>query len=194
VSFNRPAPRIRPTRMAMAATPEGGLAAPPQMVELAPGIDLEPAKRRLAESGFASYTDRRGLWIYEARLLDSIDRRQRLGLLNDGVQVTRSVLVIEFDRVGNQQGMLQTFERVREVLINRYRTPELRIEEGAFGPAFEERLALGRFKRIMEWRTSAGWLRFGIPNRTDGQIRMEIQHAPGFPPGESNNWSVERLP
>ena len=42
--------------------------------------------------------------------------------------------------------------------------------------------------------TPRGVLRFGIPRRLDGQLRMEIQHRAAFPGGlEDARWSLEEV-
>jgi len=102
-------------------------------------------------------------------------------------------LAIEFDDLGDIDSTLQIFEEVRKELFDRYGPPFNRIEEGEFSSSLRDDLRSGRFKRIIEWQTAAGTLRFGIPHRTDGQIRMEIIHASGFSSGESNFWSIEPL-
>ena len=79
------------------------------------------------------------------------------------------------------------------MLIDRYGPADYRVEEGEFGPNLLADLYSGKFRRIIEWSTKAGRLRFGIPNRTDGQVRMEIIHAHRFPPQTESNWGIETL-
>jgi len=38
-------------------------------------------------------------------------------------------------------------------------------------------IAGGRIRRVVEWKTRRGILRFGVPKRFDGQVRMEAQFA-----------------
>jgi hypothetical protein len=52
---------------------------------------------------------------------------------------------------------------------------------------------MGRFIWIMEWSRADGIIRYGIPRRLDGQIRMEVQFAGSFPPESDTLWSIERV-
>ena len=47
--------------------------------------------------------------------------------------------------------------------------------------------------RVMEWDTPTGIIRFGIPRRCDGQVRMEIQQRQSFPPPSETLWSIEAV-
>ena len=165
--------------------------------DLAPGLALGPLRDLLARAGLPRPTERPGLLIYETRLLEDINRRQRLGLVHRDGKLAKSVLVVDFTDVGDVDSVFQTFERVREILFKRYGPPERRIEEGAFvgglGAGLAADLANGRFRRLIEWRTPTGRLRFGIPNRADGQIRIEIVHAARFASGLRGDWSIEAL-
>ncbi|MDZ7736599.1 MAG: hypothetical protein U5P41_11220 [Gammaproteobacteria bacterium] len=67
--------------------------------------------------------------------------------------------------------------RCRAVLIEQYGAPEIQIEEGEFGPNLSTRLTTDQFLRVYEWTVAGEPLRFGIPSRTDGLVRMEIRDA-----------------
>jgi hypothetical protein len=163
------------------------------MMALAPGMDMDDVRGSLASSGIFDPVKRSGLEIYEFQMLETIDHRQRLGLLFSANVLDQSVLAIEFDDLGDIDSTSQIFDEVRKVLFNRYGVPINRIEEGEFSTNLSDDLRTGRFKRIYEWQTAAGILRFGIPHRTDGQVRMEIIHSRNFPSGENNFWSIETL-
>ena len=111
-------------------------------------------------------------------------------MLHRGGFLEQTTLVIDFDRTGGPETRVQTFERVREILLRRYGTPDERIEQGRFSATLAQDLASGRFARVMQWETPTGVLRFGIPRRADGQVRMEVSHARDFPPIEFENWSL----
>lgn len=202
-NFDRPARPVRLTEAAEQYTPDEKVvsapAAPksykvqPDMMDLAPGMDMDAVHTRLAESGIFDPLVRADLEIYEIQLLEEIDHRQRLGLISAHNELTQSVLAIEFDDLGDIDSTLQIFEEVRKELFDRYGAPFNRIEEGEFSANLRDELRTGRFKRIYEWQTASGTLRFGIPYRTDGQIRMEIIHASSLPSGENNFWSIETL-
>jgi hypothetical protein len=46
---------------------------------------------------------------------------------------------------------------------------------------------------LTEWTRPNGTVCFGIPRRTDGQMRMELQYAASFPPVSETLWSVEAV-
>ena len=165
----------------------------PKMEELAPGADLKSVQAMLESTGILQPSGREGLLIYEAQLYNTIEQRQRLGLLYSNNSLEKSVLVIDFTDVGEVDTLFQTFEKVRKVLIDRYGPADYRVEEGEFGPNLLADLYSGKFRRIIEWSTKAGRLRFGIPSRTDGQVRMEIIHAHRFPSQTESNWGIETL-
>ena len=204
-NFNRPARAAEqylpdaPKAAAAADKPYVASEAPasysaqPDMMDLVPGTDMNAIHARLAESGIVDPLDRGDLEIYETQLLESIDHRQRLGLISSTNVLTQAVLAIEFDDLGDIDSTLQIFEEVRKVLFDRYGAPYNRVEEGEFSSNLRDDLRSGRFKRILEWQTASGILRFGIPHRTDGQVRMEIIHARSFSSGENNFWSIEPL-
>jgi len=202
-NFDRPARAARPVQQAQQYDPETqdssateapeSYSAEADIVDLAPGLDMDVIHARLENWGIVDPLVRTGLEIYETPFFEAIDHRQRLGLISSNNQLDKSILVIEFDDLGDIDSTLQIFEEVRKVLYDRYGSPYNRIEEGEFSSSLRNDLRSGRFKRIIEWQTKSGILRFGIPYRTDGQIRMEIIHSRNFPSGESNFWSIEPL-
>ena len=124
----------------------------------------------------------------------AIFQRQRLVLGNFAGDVDLAAVVIGFADIGAADSVEQTFERVRRALVDRYGTPARMLEEGAFGPDLVADLNARRFVRVMEWDTPRGVLRFGIPRRLDGQLRMEIQHRAAFPGGlQDARWSLEAV-
>ncbi len=86
-----------------------------------------------------------------------------------------------------------SLKRIILIVILRRVAVQMGIEEGGFSDNIRNELRSGTFKRILEWQTASGVLRFGIPDRTDGQVRMEIIHANNFASGENNFWSTEAL-
>lgn len=171
----------------------GAITTQPDMLDLAPGIDMNAVRTRLASAGIVDPVERSGFEIYETQLLTDIEHRQRLGLFYSANVLDQSALVIEFDELGDIDSSAQIYDEVRKVLLDRYGPPVNRVEEGAFTSNLNDDLRTGRFKRILEWQTTSGTLRFGIPYRTDGQIRMEVIHARSFPAGEDNFWSIEQF-
>ena len=172
-----------------APAPQRGMLASPFAI----GRPLKDTMEGLAAQGITGGVAQPGLVVYEARLLPEIDQRQRLGLVHDDKTVTKVALVIDFDDVGNPETVRQTFERVRSILLKRFGAPLDTVEQGKFGPTFARDVNNGSFVRITEWRTDKGTVRFGIPQRLDRQIRMELQHAPAFPSRTDTFWSVEEI-
>jgi hypothetical protein len=161
--------------------------------DLTPDMPMDEVHARLAHSGIVEPLVRTGLEVYETQMLETIDHRQRLALVTSNNFLDKAVLAIEFDDLGDIDSTAQIYDEVRKILFDKYGPPINRIEEGDFSDNLRNDLRTGLFKRIIEWRTSKGVMRFGIPHRTDGQIRMEIIHARDFSSGENNFWSIEQL-
>lgn len=157
------------------------------------GEPLDAAIKALASRGITGGLMQPGIVVYEARLLEEIDQRQRLGLVNDEKAVTKVALIINFDDVGDHSTVQQVFERVRAALLKRFGAPTDTVEQGRFGPTFARDVNNGSFVRITEWQAEKGVIRFGIAQRLDRQIRMELQYAPKFPSRNETFWSVEEI-
>jgi hypothetical protein len=183
----------RPPVVTAAADRAAAPAGLPTMADLAPGQPLSAVQEQLYGAGLGAPIDRPGLLIYEARLLEQIQRRQQLAIEHQGGVVQSTTLAIEFDGVGDGRTAQRTFQEVRALLLRRYGPPDIQIEEGAFGPGLSGALRTGQFLRVYQWPTQAGVLRFGIPSRPDGIVRMEIRHARDLPPPGSADWSLFEL-
>ena len=132
-----------------------------------------------------------GYRVYEYPLFRDVFRRQRLALQFDQGLLARSALIIDFDDVGDRNSVLQTFEQVRQMLIRDLGNPSRTYEEGEFSASLAQDLNAQRLTRIVEWSVPGGVIRFGIPRRLDGQVRMEIQHATRFTQSGETLWSIE---
>jgi hypothetical protein len=157
------------------------------------GEDLTGVVERLAKEGITGGVMQPGLVVYEARLFGEIDQRQRFALLHDGKRVTGTVLTVEFDDVGDQRTVSQTYQRVLAAVLKRLGAPSETFEQGQFSPDFVRDVNAGKFIRVSEWKTATGLIRFGIPQRLDRQVRMELQYAVKFPTIRDTFWSVEDL-
>lgn len=201
-NFDRPA-RVRPVattaQQSVAPAPvataasAGSFETQPDIMRLIPGMSMKIVKNKLAQSGILDPLVIGELEIYETPFIEIVDRRQRLGLISSNGFLDKSVLVIDFEDLGDIDSTQQIYEEVRKVLFDRYGAPTINIEEGNFSDNIRNELRSGIFTRILEWPTATGVLRFGIPARTDGQVRMELIHASSFTSGEDNFWSIEQL-
>ena len=117
--------------------------------------------------------------------------RQRLALVDTAGQLDAATLVIGFTDNANPSSMASDYARVRDRLLQRYGPPQVSRESGLFKANLNAEMAMGRFERSLEWRTQGGLLRFGVPRRLDGQVRMEVVHATSLPPG--SDWGLEAL-
>lgn len=163
------------------------------LLALGPGTDAATAERRLREGGLTGISRQPGLLVVEARLLAEVESRQRLAFAADSGRIARSALVVSFDDAASPGAFAREFERVRRALLDRFGPPESNFEEGAFDAGFVNALNAGRFIRVMEWPAASGRLRFGIPRRLDGQVRMELQYAPAFGTPRDALWSLEAV-
>jgi hypothetical protein len=160
---------------------------------LAPGITEDKVQAALAQAGISGGVTQAGFVVYDTPLLTDVFRRQRLALEFASGSLERSALVIDFDNIGDRDSIRQTFERVRQTLIRQLGNPTRTIEEGDFKASFVADINAQRLIRIVEWTTSSGTIRFGIPRRLDSQVRMEIQHARRFPQPRETLWSVDDI-
>lgn len=190
VQFDRPALRM--------ATPAASLAPVvvarrdlSALLALTPGSELETQLARLAGAGLPAPSRQGGLTQYETRLLDEIDLGQRLAIEHAQGRIDRAALIIAFEQPLTPAALSQGYERVRKALLDRLGAPAITFEEGGIGASTLNDLAAGRFIRVMEWNVAGGKLRFGIPRRLDGLVRMEVQVATGFGTPRDALWSLE---
>jgi len=190
-TFDRPAVRARAAGPGVLPTAAGITAL--DLRNIAPGLVLGDTTTALGALGVTGATEQGGALVYESQLLREIPQRQRLVLVHSADQIDTAALLIEFDNLGSVDTVQQTFERVRKALIDRYGPPAAVFEEGEFGPNLVRDINAQRFIRITEWQTAQGVLRFGIPRRYDGRIRMELQHRPVFPALRDTLWGLEAV-
>jgi hypothetical protein len=174
-----------------AARGSGGL----DLVELAPGRQAQALEGRFEVLGLRSaIRPVPNLVVYDYRLLDEIDQRQRVALQLRDAEIERSILTIDFDDVGSLNTVAQTFERVRQALIRRYGTPASVFNRGDFRLNLVDDVQTDQFIRLTEWRVAEGVIRFGIPRRLDRIVRMEVQFARSFPNASQTRWGLDDLP
>ena len=163
------------------------------LTHLRPGMREADARKVAAAAGFGKPARQAGFLVWFARVMRDVDQRQRLAVEVSNSMVTRAALIIDFDDVGNSADVRRTFEHVRQQLLQQYGQPDTFFNQGNFGTTLATDLAANRFIRVMQWNRSDGVLRFGIPRRLDGKVRMEVQFARAFPPFNRTLWSIEPL-
>ncbi|MCB2101529.1 MAG: hypothetical protein KDE22_11700 [Rhodobacterales bacterium] len=160
---------------------------------LVPGDPLADVQAALASAGIRGGSPQAGVMVYETPLLDGIDNRQRLALRHADGRLAEAVLVIDFRDTTVPANTMREFADVRDQLLKIYGPPTNVVEDGAFDANLKANLRNGTFVRLWEWRTRSGLLRFGIPRRLDGDVRMELVHARALPPTTNLNWSLEQV-
>lgn len=160
---------------------------------LKPGMGLDEAMSHLRKSGLGKPAKQAGLLVWFRRIVKEMGQNQRLVVDVSDAAVQRSSVVIEFDEVGDVGGIRSTFEVARKLMLQKYGKPDAFFDQGEFGSELASDLASGRFIRVMEWRQQGGVLRFGIPRRLGGKIRMELQFARNFPPLRDPLWGMRRV-
>ncbi|MCC6144255.1 MAG: hypothetical protein IT368_10660 [Candidatus Hydrogenedentes bacterium] len=164
------------------------------LVALSPGLRRTEVEKLLADEGIGRGTQAGGFIVFEHPLQRDILQRQRLALEFVADTLDRSALVIEFGTVGSSDTNQQIFERIRQLLIRQLGNPGRTYDKGEFGPDFPNSVNAQQLIRLTEWMLPDGsTVRFGIPRRLDGEVRMEIQHARKFPPPTDTRWSVESV-
>ncbi len=193
IDFTRPARRLGAERPRAPGAAGPADADSFRLTVIAPGMPLAVARRALAKFGIEGGITRPDSLVYEMRLLAEIDQRQRLALVHERGRVTKVALIIDLEGTGRPGTAEQLFERVRESFLRRYGAPVGTFEEGEFSATLVEDVKASRFIRIIEWQTSVGTVRLGIPRRLDRQVRIEAQLAPVFPPPRETLWSIDRV-
>ena len=160
------------------------------LARLAPGQSIGDVRAALSAGGFGLGIAQPRMDVYEARLLDEVEHRQRLAVAHAGGLVERAAIVISLDGAADPA---RVYERARRALLDAFGSPAATFDDGTWGPGFARDLAAGRFIRITEWTTPYGTLRLGIPRRLDGVARIEIHHARGFASPRDTIWGLDEL-
>jgi hypothetical protein len=197
MEFDRPASAVTASATPVFAAAESGTvsagALTINLAQFGPGVLVDVIRQQLELANIKNPSEQAGFVVYETSVLPEVFRRQRLALEYAGPLLMRSAVIIDFDDVGDRDSNVQTYERIRQALIREYGNPSRTLEEGEFSQQIVAEVNDQRFIRITEWSTDKGTLRFGIPRRLDGQVRMEIQHSIGFPSPRDTLWSVEAV-
>ncbi len=192
-NFDRPPLRLARTTRPIAATPDPRTTVTTDPYGLAPGAPKAAVMQALGTAGISGDSRQGAYLVYEYPLFNQILKRQRLGLRFVAGTLADSALIIDFDDVGDRDSVEQSYERVHQELLRRYGPATRTYEQGRFTPRFVADVNGQRLVRMVEWETATGVLRFGIPRRLDGQVRMEIRHARRLPRLGETLWSVEAI-
>ena len=160
------------------------------LARLAPGQSIGDVRAALSAGGFGRGIAEPRMDVYEARLIDDVEHRQRLAIAHAGGLIERTAIVISLDGAADPA---RVYERARRALLDAFGAPAMTFDDGAWGPGFARDLAAGRFIRITEWATPYGIVRLGIPRRLDGVARIEIHHARGFGSPRDTIWGLDEL-
>lgn len=163
------------------------------LASFAPGTKMTGIEAQLAGRGLINPVRQDELILYETRLFEEIDLRQRLALIQKNNVLNKSAVIIDFAYLERPDEIMQTFQRVLSILLDRYGNPSNFYEKGEPGGGLLSDIRSGRFIRLTEWSRPGGVIRFGMPRRLDGQVRLEIQFAENFPPFSETLWSMEEV-
>ena len=196
-NFDRPPAAVAAREVRALGADRADTAAPVEVqatiAGLAPGVTEDEVQVALERAGIIGSVKQSGYVVYETQLLREINRRQRLVLDYAAGDLARMALIINFDNVGDQDTVRQTFERVRQTLIRQLGNPTRTIREGAFTANLVADINNQRLVNFVEWETASGTIRFGIPRRLDRRVRMEVQYARRLPQPSETLWSIEAI-
>lgn len=169
------------------------VASPALMEQLAPGQWLDQLSSKMVEANAPIPAVDQDTLIYELSLFERVDQRQRLAVSYEAQLVDRIALIVDVESDGSPRRVEELYERMLEDLIQQYGRPQRSYEQGEFGNALSAALNSDRFQRIVEWDTFFGVIRYGIPRRMDGNVRIEVQHMPQRLALSDTFWSMEQV-
>ena len=158
------------------------------------GKTIAEARQELTNIGITGAVELPGVLVYETQLLDTLNQRQRLAIVHKDGRIVKTVLIVAFDDTGDLRTVKQTYELARSTFMQRFGRPTTVRDSGDITPYFVQDLQSGRLVRLMEWRTGNSSIRFGIPQRLDRQIRMELHTGTNLPPLDDPYWSLDEVP
>lgn len=163
------------------------------ITRLAPGALVNDVKAMVSAVGLGEPSDQAGFLIWYAQIFRDMSQNQRLVLDVQKGRVLRSAVMIDFFDSGNSASMRAAFEHMRRQLLAVYGSPDNFFNQGDFGSNIAIKLANNRFIQVMQWKRDGNVLRFGIPRRLDGKVRMELQFGRDFPSLNDPLWSMEEV-
>jgi len=151
------------------------------------GAPVEQAAAALAEERVRGGQRFGDGYFYETPVFERVFARQRLLLEGRGGNLHRVAAIVEPSFADEIQ---KTFDDVFGVLLSRHGRPDLDRNRGQFSRNLAIDLETGRFRRLFEWRTGGGQLRFGIPRRLDRRLRVEVHFAKRLGVTTESDWGV----
>jgi len=163
---------------------------------LQPGQKLLDIAKNMAVLGLGPPSIASGLVVYEGGLVKGLNRRQRIALVtSEKLEVAKVYQVIDIRSRGDLDDLNQVYETVKKQMLSAWGQPERAREEGVVvgaGNLAEEILA-GKVVRAIDWKVKGGWVRLGIPSRTDGQVRIEVLRAESISSDTRIPWGLDEL-
>lgn len=169
------------------------VASPALLEQLAPGQWLDQLTAAMVDADVPTPVINSQNLVYELPVLERVDQRQRLAVSYQSQLVDRVALIVDLERDGSPRAVGELYERILEDLIKQYGRPQRNYAVGEFGPGLSADLNSDRFQRIVEWDSYFGVIRYGIPRRMDGAVRIEIQHMGQQLAMSDTFWSVEEV-
>lgn len=198
VHFNKPSHSAYASSGAGASAFTGGQVDSPLLnqanlnllTQIVPGTPRQEAKELLGAYNITSPAELSGAYAYEVQLLQSIPSRQRLVLDTEDGRVAKTALLIDTGNIAEPRSLLQTYERIKEMLVREFGKPATVIEEGNITGNTLAQLATSNAIRIAEWEMPSGTLRLGLPRPMEGAPRIEIHFARSFPAPRNPSWGM----
>jgi len=153
--------------------------------QLQPGMSRDEAEQILAAIQITHPQLQGKHATYNVRLLPGIAQHQQLILEYDGSWLRRSGLVVSFSNPNDPLRSEQEYQRLQQQLISFYGAPNNILERGRFSGTDGQLL-----RREMEWDTANAKIRLGIPQRIDGERRMEWVIAEKLPTLAYAGWGI----
>lgn len=163
------------------------------LLMLPPGSSPDQVSKSLASHNFKQAQQQGDYRAYHYPVFYDVVQTQTLVTQSAGGQLQASGVIIQFDDRGDLSGMAQTYANTLRQLIRNYGRPSRNFESGDFSGNIASQLANGSFKRIIEWDMPKGVLRFGIPRRLDGVLRMELIYRESQPQTNQSLWGFTQF-
>ncbi|EAQ96562.1 hypothetical protein [Congregibacter litoralis] len=169
------------------------VASPALLEQLAPGQWLDQLTAAMVDASAPLPAVNGQNLVYELPVLNRVDQRQRLAVSYRAQLVDRVALIVDLERDGSPRAAAELYDRILEDLIKQYGRPQRNFAVGEFGPRLAADLNSDRFQRVVEWDSYFGVIRYGIPRRMDGMVRIELQHIGQQLATSDTFWSMEEI-